>query len=102
MRLSNLLSALTAVRLPEGEWDEEIEELMTDSAHAKKGSLFVCLRGPRLDGHAFAQDAYERGCRHFLCEYPPRIPPDAYVAYAPDCRRALSRLAGAWYGYPEP
>lgn len=101
MRLSKLLSALTAVRLPEGEWDEDIVGLVTDSARAKKGSLFVCLRGPRLDGHAFAREAYERGCRHFLCEYPPHIPPDAYVAYAPDCRRALARLAGEWYSYPE-
>ena len=96
-----MLSALTAVRLPEGEWDEDIVGLVTDSAHAKKRTLFVCLRGPRLDGHAFAREAYERGCRHFLCEYPPRIPSDACVAYAPDCRRALARLAGEWYSYPE-
>lgn len=63
--------------------------------------MFVCQRGPKQDGHTFAREAYARGCRHFLCEYPPPVPPDAHVAYTPDCRRALACLSGAWYGYPE-
>lgn len=101
MRLSKLLSSLIAVRLPNGEWDGEIDSIVTDSAKAGEGCLFVCLRGPIRDGHTYAQKAYARGCRHFLCEYPPALPPDAYVAYVPDCRPALAALSGAWYGYPE-
>ena len=101
MRLSHLLSTLAAVRLPEGEWDEEIVSLVTDSAGACDGAFFVCLRGAYQDGHAYAMDAYLRGCRHFLCEYPPRLPKDARVAYVPDCRLALAHLSSVWYGYPE-
>lgn len=75
--------------------------LCTESAKAHAGSLFVCLRGAQQDGHAYAMDAYSRGCRCFLCEYPPHLPKDALVAYVPDCRLALARLASLWYGYPE-
>lgn len=101
MRLGVLLSALPAARLPEGDFEEEINALVCDSRRAKRGSLFVCLRGPERDGHAYAQDAYARGCRVFVCEYPPTLPDDARLIYVHDSRAALADLASAWYGYPE-
>jgi len=35
--------------------------VVTDSAKAKKGSVFVALKGERLDGHRFVGDAVRRG-----------------------------------------
>jgi UDP-N-acetylmuramoyl-tripeptide--D-alanyl-D-alanine ligase len=36
-------------------------EIVTDSRRVKKGSVFVALRGERLDGHEFLGDAVRRG-----------------------------------------
>ncbi len=36
-------------------------EVVTDSAKAKKGSVFVALKGERLDGHRFVGEAVRRG-----------------------------------------
>jgi UDP-N-acetylmuramoyl-tripeptide--D-alanyl-D-alanine ligase len=36
-------------------------EIVTDSTKVKKGSVFVALRGERLDGHRFVADAFNRG-----------------------------------------
>ena len=38
-------------------------EVVTDSSKAKKGSVFVALKGNRLDGHRFVGDAVRRGAR---------------------------------------
>ncbi len=102
MRLGALLAALPAVRLPRGELNEEICSLVTDSRHAGAGSLFVCLRGPERDGHDYARAAYARGCRAFVCEYPPSdLPADARLIFVADSVRALAALSSAWYSYPE-
>ena len=64
--------------------------------------MFVCLRGPEQDGHDYAREAYARGCRAFVCEYPPRdLPQDACLILVPDSVHALALLASAWYSYPE-
>lgn len=62
--------------------------------------LFVCLRGPMCDGHAYARAAYGRGVRNFVCEYSVSLPDDAQIAYVPDTRLALAALASAFYGHP--
>ena len=102
MRLGTLLAALPAARLPRGELNEEIRTLCCDSRQAGADSLFVCLRGPERDGHDYAREAYARGCRAFVCEYPPPgLPADARLAFVPDSVRALAALSSHWYGYPE-
>ncbi len=37
------------------------DRVCTDSRQARPGDLFVAIRGPRHDGHAFVQSAAERG-----------------------------------------
>lgn len=101
MRLGDLLSKLSPVRLP-SRLSEEITALSCDSRTAGPNTLLVCLRGAQNDAHTYARDAYARGTRAFLCEYPPKdLPPDAAVAFVPDTRAALAHLAAAFYGHPE-
>ena len=102
MRLGDLLSSLSPVRLPSVGLGDEIQSLTSDSRTAARGSLFVCLRGEERDGHDYAAAAYERGARAFVCEYPPKdLPSDAAVIFVPDARVALAHLAAAFYGHPE-
>ncbi len=100
MQLAELLSVLPAVHLPSGGLSLSIEHIVSDSRRVRPHALFICLRGEEEDGHCFAADAYERGCRAFLCEHAVRLPEDAAVAYVADTRMAAALLAAAFYGYP--
>jgi UDP-N-acetylmuramoyl-tripeptide--D-alanyl-D-alanine ligase len=48
-------------RLRSGDRDREVAEVVTDSRALQANDLFVALRGPRFDGHAFASEALARG-----------------------------------------
>lgn len=81
---------------------ESTSELMlagvsTDSRTVEPGQLFVCLRGERFDGHAFAVEAVAKGAAVVLAERPlPEVMGMAAVLVVPDSLAALARLAGYW------
>ena len=44
-----------------GDVDRPVGEIVTDSRALQKGDLFIALRGPRFDAHAFVEDVISRG-----------------------------------------
>ena len=50
----------------------EFSYICTDSREADKNTLFVAIRGERVDGHDYIGQAINAGCRCFLCEYVPQ------------------------------
>jgi UDP-N-acetylmuramoyl-L-alanyl-D-glutamate--2,6-diaminopimelate ligase len=95
--LAELLAALDAPRTV-GAPPTEIAALAVDSRAVAPGALFVAVRGERVDGHDFAADAVARGAAAVVAEreLPVRVP-QILVA---DTRRAISRLAAAYYDRP--
>ena len=76
--------------------DPEIASEVTDSREAGPGSLFVCIRGERVDGHDYALRALEAGAAGVVVQRPvPGVPPEKCVQ-APDALDAMIRL-GANY-----
>src|SRR5262249_31008762 len=53
-------------------------EVVTDSSKVKRGSVFVALKGERLDGHRFVRDAVRRGAGCVLVHR--NLHPSAYGA----------------------
>ncbi|MGH8527436.1 MAG: Mur ligase domain-containing protein, partial [Gammaproteobacteria bacterium] len=51
----------TGGRLLCGGKSDRFGEVVTDSSKVKRGSVFVALKGERLDGHRFVRDAVRRG-----------------------------------------
>ena len=96
-------------RLRAGDADRAIGEVVTDSRTLVAGDLFVALRGPRFDGHAFSAQALERGAAGVIVEGasvgaafrrpesgPAEEPaPTAGVIEVDDTLRALQDLAHA-------
>lgn len=80
--------------------EREIFSVTNDSRSTNDGSIFVCIKGFKTDGHLFAMSAYERGCRVFICEYAIDLPNDATVICVPNARRALAILSSALYAEP--
>jgi UDP-N-acetylmuramoyl-tripeptide--D-alanyl-D-alanine ligase len=72
--------------------DAAVGEVVTDSRALQPGDLFVALRGPRFDGHAFVADVMARGAVAAIVERG-RVPEDARTIAVPDTLEALQRLA---------
>jgi UDP-N-acetylmuramoyl-tripeptide--D-alanyl-D-alanine ligase len=77
-----------------GSGDRTVGEVVTDSRTLQPGDLFVALRGPRFDGHAFVADVLARGAAGAIVERG-RVQEDARTIEVPDTLEALQRLAQA-------
>lgn len=69
--------------------------VVTDSREARKGSVFVALKGERSDGHAFVDDAARRGAACVVVHKAPRLGrlADVTVVQVRDTLEALGDLA---------
>lgn len=76
----------------------EIAELAYDTRRTGPGALFFCVPGARVDGHALASEAIERGARALVVERPL----DAAVPQlvVPDVRAAMAVAADVFFGEP--
>lgn len=69
-------------------------EIVTDSSKVKSGSIFLALKGERLDGHRFVAEAVRRGARCVVVHRKPRLTvKNATVIQVPDTLKALGDLA---------
>ncbi|MDQ3646937.1 MAG: UDP-N-acetylmuramoyl-L-alanyl-D-glutamate--2,6-diaminopimelate ligase [Actinomycetota bacterium] len=72
--------------------------LAYDSRSVTAGDLFFCIPGARADGHAFARAATDAGATSLCVERPTGSgSPEVVVS---DARRAMARMAAAWFGHP--
>ena len=74
--------------------DAAVGDVLTDSRTLQRGDLFVALRGPRFDGHAFVADVLARGAVGAIVERG-RVQQDVRTIEVPDTLEALQRLAQA-------
>ena len=84
MKLNDLVQHISHT----GASETDITAITYDSRKACAGSLFVCLVGAWLDGHTYAESAYQNGCRAFLVEHRVDLPADAVQIVTDDTRAA--------------
>jgi UDP-N-acetylmuramoyl-tripeptide--D-alanyl-D-alanine ligase len=77
-----------------GAADVHFTSVSTDTRTLDRGALYVALRGPRFDGHAFARAAAEGGAAALLVEH--ELPLDLPQLVVDDSRAALGWLAAHW------
>lgn len=67
---SQLTEICHAKILKTGNIDQEVAFLITDSRKivSASRSVFFAIKGERHDGHAFLEEVYEAGIRHFIVE----------------------------------
>jgi UDP-N-acetylmuramoyl-L-alanyl-D-glutamate--2,6-diaminopimelate ligase len=84
-----------------GTGNPKIAGLTFDSRQAADGSVFVAMRGTKVDGHHFISKAVASGCKVVVCEELPSetIEEVIYIRVA-DTARALGWLAACHYDYP--
>lgn len=92
------IAGATGGRLLAGEPGTGVGSFSTDSRTLCPGDLFIALRGPNFDGHAFVAEAIAKGASAVLAGRadalpPPPLPPTILVG---DTLRALGDLAARW------
>jgi UDP-N-acetylmuramoyl-L-alanyl-D-glutamate--2,6-diaminopimelate ligase len=108
MHLKKLIENINIKNLT-GRTDVEISQINYDSRKIGKGDLFVAVKGYAQDGHDFIGDAVSRGAAAVLSD----LAPDTVIQkltgkpnqmpvllQVSDSRKALSRLAVAFYRSP--
>ncbi len=78
-----------------GDSELEIQGIATDSRRIEAGTLFIAIRGPRFDGHAYVEEALARGATAALISSPVELSPGASWIRVPDTVRALGEIAHA-------
>ena len=77
--------------------DVRFDDVCTDSRTAKKGDLFIALRGDRYDGHDFVAQAAAAGAAAALVDRTHAdLPPGMPAAAVADTTLALGALAAHW------
>ena len=82
-------------RLLAGDPGADAREVVTDSRTLQDGDLFVALRGPRFDGHAFVDEVFARGACGAIVDHAPAGTPQRGVIVVADTLAALQALAHA-------
>ena len=99
MKLSLLLEAVPVVRF-DGREDEVIQSIHYDSRTVTPGGLFVAIQGQRLDGHAYIEEAIEKGAVAIMTEHEWSKPSSVSVVQVENARLGLAALSSAFYGEP--
>lgn len=97
MQLKQLLKSIQPYASYKGQ-DVEILSIENDNRKVKEGSLFICIKGLTVDGHHFAENAYQSGAVAIIAEK--ELPLPIPVIIVKDTKKASSILADAFYKHP--
>ena len=98
MQLKALLSKTPTI-LTVGSTDREIAAICYDSRRVQKNTLFVALRGEKVDGNNYIEEAIDRGAVAIVTDEE-QHQRGATVIIVKDARKALADLAAEFYGRP--
>jgi UDP-N-acetylmuramoyl-L-alanyl-D-glutamate--2,6-diaminopimelate ligase len=84
-----------------GEKNPEIAGIGFDSRKVTPGSLFVAIRGTKIDGHEYIESAVRTGASVIICEHLPENP-DKKVCWIKtgDSSKALGLVSSNFFGNP--
>ena len=75
----------------------DINAIFYDSRKVEEGSLFVCIKGEKSDGHDFINEAVKKGAAAIIAD---RDTGEKNCVIVPDTRIALASICNVWYGNP--
>ena len=97
--LSQLLASIDTEAVI-GRTDIEIQDVSYDSRTVTAGTLFICLDGARVDGHAYAQKAAEAGAVAIVAQKDIEVAEGITVIRVTDTRAAMQAIVPSFFDYP--
>ena len=98
MKLEALLSTIQPVQVV-GARDRDITALCYDSRRAQRGSLFFAVRGEKVDGSAFVEQAVAAGAEAVVSEAT-ELPARATNIVVQNAREAMADIAAEFFQNP--
>ena len=93
MTLENLAEACGGKLLCQGQMPRtEASAVVIDSRKVEKNSVFIAVKGERVDGHRFIPDVFEKGALGVVCESVPENPAGPCILVE-DSLKALRQIA---------
>ena len=83
--------------------DFEVQGISCSSKVVRDNFIFVAIKGNKDDGHKFIEDAVNKGAKAVVVQIPnpkSQIPKDISVIGVRDTRKAVAKLAAAFYKNP--
>lgn len=100
MKTLNEIAKATKVTRWVGPTDVSVSMLVSDSRKAVSGTLFIAVKGTKVDAHEFIPQVIEKGCTAIIAERVVDVPPHVTLLVVPNSGLALGELAHAFYDYP--
>lgn len=99
--IKEILSVIKTIELVGNVSDQKINKIFLDSNNVKPNSMFIAIKGTKVDGHNYIEDAIKNGASFIVCE---RIPADirSEVLYikVENTLLACSKIAAAYFDFP--
>ncbi|GAB4379385.1 MAG: UDP-N-acetylmuramoyl-L-alanyl-D-glutamate--2,6-diaminopimelate ligase [Salibacteraceae bacterium] len=84
-----------------GSTNQAVDRISFDSREVDKMTAFVAVRGSRVDGHDFIDQAIENGCKIVVCErFPDQLQSGVTYVRVESSREALGIMASNFYDNP--
>ncbi|WII72818.1 UDP-N-acetylmuramoyl-L-alanyl-D-glutamate--2,6-diaminopimelate ligase [Bdellovibrio sp. 22V] len=101
MKLQHLFSIIPGIASDHFS-EAEVSGIFNDARLVTPGSVFVAIRGSKLDGHSFIKDAIAKGAGVLVVEDRASVPVEyrGFVLQVPNTREVLDLLASRFYWDP--
>jgi len=97
MILETLLGSVETLAV-KGVLESEVETIVCDSRKVEAGSLFVAVKGHKVDGVQYVAEALSNGAIAVVSENDLDLGPGVAHIQVPCARRALAEISNAFYG----
>ena len=94
MKISDVLNGIKTYDIYD---DVQVKFVTDDSRKVTDGTVFVCIKGARFDGHSVAAEMLEKGAVCVVCEHDLGLPNQIVVG---NTRAAMSVICSNFYGNP--
>ena len=94
MKNMRTLQKRIAYQLQQGSLDAEVTGITCDSRKVQPQNVFVCIRGNRMDGHVYAEEAVERGAAVLVAERELEGIPEKVTVLVAPCDNRSDRHEG--------
>ncbi|MDY7030790.1 MAG: UDP-N-acetylmuramoyl-L-alanyl-D-glutamate--2,6-diaminopimelate ligase, partial [Thermodesulfobacteriota bacterium] len=99
MKLNDLIKVLDEKEVI-GDRSLKVSGISYNSKEAGKDFLFFAIKGNKLDGHDFIEEAVDMGAKAVVVEEVPKEERDVTVIKVPDSRLAMARMSAEFYKNP--
>jgi len=98
-KLSNLLKKLSYTEIINFV-ERNISAISYDSRLVSSDTLFVAMKGTKVDAHNYIPDVIKQGCKTIVCEKVPDSYDDVTFIRVDNSRQTLAEISHWWFDYP--